>query len=89
MAMIVSECRPILGDRRIEIIGTDLAREQVTRAREGLYTQFEVQRGLPMQMLMRHFRKEENNWRINDAIREHGAIPRMESVVRPAAIGAV
>ena len=67
--MIVSECRPILGDRRIEIIGTDLAREQVTRAREGLYTQFEVQRGLPIQMLMRHFRKEENNWRINDAIR--------------------
>ena len=69
IAMIVSECRPILGDRRIEIIGTDLAREQVTRAREGLYTQFEVQRGLPIQMLMRHFRKEENNWRINDAIR--------------------
>jgi chemotaxis protein methyltransferase CheR len=69
IAMIVSECRPMLGDRRIEIIGTDLAREQVTRAREGLYTQFEVQRGLPIQMLMRHFRKEQNNWRINDAIR--------------------
>ena len=40
-----------------------------TRAREGLYTQFEVQRGLPVQMLMRHFRKEENNWRISEAIR--------------------
>jgi chemotaxis protein methyltransferase CheR len=69
IAMIVSECRTTLGDRRIEIIGTDLAREQVTRAREGLYTQFEVQRGLPIQMLMRHFRKEESNWRISEAIR--------------------
>jgi chemotaxis protein methyltransferase CheR len=69
IAMIVSECRASLGDRRIEIVGTDLAREQVTRAREGLYTQFEVQRGLPIQMLMRHFRKEESNWRISDAIR--------------------
>jgi len=69
IAMIVTECRTILGDRRIEIVGTDLAREQVTRAREGLYTQFEVQRGLPIQMLMRYFRKEEGNWRINEAIR--------------------
>jgi chemotaxis protein methyltransferase CheR len=69
IAMIVSECRASLGDRRIEIIGTDLAREQVVRAREGIYTQFEVQRGLPIQMLMRHFRKEESNWRISEAIR--------------------
>ncbi len=34
--MIVSECRARTGERRIEIIGTDLARDQVTRAREGL-----------------------------------------------------
>ena len=68
IAMIVSECRASIGERRIEIIGTDLAREQVTRAREGLYTQFEVQRGLPVQMLMRYFRKEENG-RIGEAIR--------------------
>src|SRR5262249_6958120 len=58
VAMIVADARAGLGDRRVEIIGTDLAREQVARAREGLYTQFEVQRGLPVQMLMRHFRKE-------------------------------
>src|SRR5215471_18911396 len=69
IAIIVTECRAGLGGRRIEIIGTDLAREQVARAREGLYTQFEVQRGLPVQMLMRYFRKEENGWRISEAIR--------------------
>jgi chemotaxis protein methyltransferase CheR len=69
IAMILSECRASIGERRIEIIGTDLARDQVARAREGLYTQFEVQRGLPVQMLMRHFRKEQNGWRISDAIR--------------------
>jgi chemotaxis protein methyltransferase CheR len=69
IAMILSECRASVGDRRIEIIGTDLAREQVTRARQGVYTQFEVQRGLPVQMLMRYFRKEESGWRINEPIR--------------------
>ncbi|HME24567.1 MAG TPA: CheR family methyltransferase [Acetobacteraceae bacterium] len=69
IAMIVFECRASIGGRRIEIIGTDLARGQVARARAGLYTQFEVQRGLPVQMLMRYFRKEENGWRISEAIR--------------------
>ena len=69
IAMILSECRGAVGDRRIEIIGTDLARDQVQRARDGVYTQFEVQRGLPVQLLMRHFRKEENGWRISEAIR--------------------
>ena len=69
LAMILSECRTSIGGRRIEIIGTDLAHDQVVRAREGLYTQFEVQRGLPVQMLMRYFKKEENGWRINEAIR--------------------
>ena len=69
IAMIISECRASIGDRRIEIIGTDLARDQVQRARDGVYTQFEVQRGLPVQMLMRYFRKEENGWRISEALR--------------------
>jgi chemotaxis protein methyltransferase CheR len=69
IAMILTECRAAVGNRKIEIIGTDLARDTLNRAREGQYTQFEVQRGLPVQMLMRYFKKEENNWRISDAIR--------------------
>ena len=62
--------RPAAGGKRIEIVATDIAREQLARAREGLYTQFEIQRGLPMQMLVRHFRKEDAGWRINAKLRE-------------------
>jgi chemotaxis protein methyltransferase CheR len=69
LAMILAECRAALGGRRAEIVGTDIARDQLARAREGLYTQFEVQRGLPVQMLMRYFQKDGTNWRIADAIR--------------------
>jgi chemotaxis protein methyltransferase CheR len=69
LAMILSESRAVLGDRRVEIVGTDLARDQLARARDGLYTQFEVQRGLPVQMLMRYFRREDAAWRISDALR--------------------
>jgi chemotaxis protein methyltransferase CheR len=67
--MILTEQRATLGDRRIDIVGTDIAREQLARAREGLYTQFEVQRGLPMQLLVKYFKKETNGWRIAEPLR--------------------
>jgi chemotaxis protein methyltransferase CheR len=70
LAIIVAESRALLGNREVEIVGTDIAREPLARAREGLFTQFEVQRGLPMQMLVRYFRKDGGNWRIAEAIRD-------------------
>jgi len=69
LSMILAECPAVVGNRKVEIIGTDICREQLSRAREGLYTQFEVQRGLPVQMLMKYFRKEDTNWRVVDPIR--------------------
>jgi chemotaxis protein methyltransferase CheR len=69
LAMIVAEAKPVLGDRRIEIVGTDLSREVLAKAREGVYSQFEVQRGLPIQMLMKYFRQDGQSWRIADTIR--------------------
>jgi chemotaxis protein methyltransferase CheR len=70
LAMILAEQRAVLAGRPVEIVGTDLAREPLARAREGVYTQFEVQRGLPMQMLVKYFKKDNGNWRIADALRE-------------------
>ena len=67
--MILAESKALLGGRQVEIIGTDIARDQLARAQQGLYTQFEVQRGLPVQMLVRNFKKEDANWRISEAIR--------------------
>jgi chemotaxis protein methyltransferase CheR len=69
LAMIVAENRAALGARQVEIVGTDLAREPLARARAGVYTQFEIQRGLPMQMLVKYFKKDEAQWRLADTIR--------------------
>jgi len=69
LAMILLDLKAMLGDRRVEILGTDIAREQLARARDGLYSQFEVQRGLPVAMLMKHFVKEAAGWRIKEALR--------------------
>ncbi len=70
LAMLVSEMGPALAGRRIEIVGTDIAREPLQRAEQGLYTQFEVQRGLPVRLLVKYFTKEANGWRINRPLRD-------------------
>jgi len=87
LAMIIAECRAVVGDRRIEIVGTDIAREQLGRAREGLYSQFEVQRGLPVQSLMRWFRKEEGNWRIQDQLRQMVQFREFNLLADPRSLG--
>jgi chemotaxis protein methyltransferase CheR len=69
LAMILEEEKHCLGGRRVEIIGTDISREVLNRAREGLYTSFEVQRGLPVQQLVRHLRPEGGKWRITPELK--------------------
>jgi chemotaxis protein methyltransferase CheR len=65
VAMVLRE----LGIRDAEIYGSDLSRDVVDRAREGVFTQFEVQRGLPVQMLVKYFRQEAGKWRVAPELR--------------------
>lgn len=69
IAMVAAELGAALGGRRVEILGTDLSREMLERAQQGIFTQFEVQRGLPVQMLVKHFRHEGARWRVSEALR--------------------
>ena len=69
LAMILDEFKSQLSGWRIEIIGTDISREILTKARAGLYSQFEVQRGLPINLLVKYFQKQEDQWQISADIR--------------------
>ena len=70
LAMLLKEIAPQIGGWRIEIIGTDISPTVLERARQGIYTQFEVQRGLPIQFLVKYFKQVENNgWQIDAGIR--------------------
>lgn len=69
LAMILKEKAALFKDWRIDIIGTDLSNEVLTRAKTGLYSQFEVQRGLPIQLMVKYFTKERDQWRIKDELR--------------------
>jgi chemotaxis protein methyltransferase CheR len=54
---------------RVEIVGTDLSEPVLTKARKGVYTQFEVQRGLPTPLLLRHFTQMGDTWQVSEKIR--------------------
>jgi chemotaxis protein methyltransferase CheR len=58
-----------LGSRPVQILGTDISAEQINRARLGLYSDFEVKRGLSPQHLARYFARTDTGWRISDPVR--------------------
>jgi chemotaxis protein methyltransferase CheR len=69
LAMLLTEAKAQLAGRAVEIVGTDLSAEVLARAKDGLYTQFEVQRGLPVTHLVKYFTKDGANWKLKDSIR--------------------
>jgi chemotaxis protein methyltransferase CheR len=68
LAMLFDAC-PQLAGWQIDIVATDLSNDALDRAKAGIYSQFEVQRGLPIQLLIQHFEQIEEQWRISDRIR--------------------
>lgn len=69
LAMILKEFETRLAGWRVDIVATDLSSDVLQRAKAGLYTQFEVQRGLPIKMLMQHFSQAGDMWEINPGLR--------------------
>jgi len=69
LAMSLKEMGAQLAGWRVEIIATDLSQEVLEKSRAGLYSQFEVQRGLPIQMLVKYFKQVGELWQINAEIR--------------------
>jgi chemotaxis protein methyltransferase CheR len=69
LAMCLKEMGAALTGWRIEILATDLSQEVIEKSRAGIYSQFEVQRGLPIQMLVKYFKQTGELWQINPDIR--------------------
>jgi chemotaxis protein methyltransferase CheR len=69
LSMIMQEYAAELEGWRIEIIGTDLCSEALEKAKAGLYSQFEVQRGMPVKYLVKNFKQVGSMWQVNSKIR--------------------
>jgi chemotaxis protein methyltransferase CheR len=69
LAMCIKEMAAQLAGRRIEIIATDLSLEVLEKAKAGIYSQFEVQRGLAITLLVKYFTQVGEMWQISPEIR--------------------
>jgi len=70
LAMIVEDEASKYPGLKTELFGSDLSERCLEKAQSGLYTQFEVQRGLPIRLLVRHFEKNDETWALNPRIRQ-------------------
>ena len=69
LAMCLKEMGASLAGWRIDIIATDLSQEVLEKSKSGIYSQFEVQRGHPIQLLVKYFKQNGELWQINPDIR--------------------
>src|SRR5262249_41041017 len=70
LAMSIKESGRNLDGWRIEILATDISTEVLEKAKAGVYSQFEVQRGLPIGLLIKYFRQVGDCWEIAPDIRK-------------------
>ena len=66
LAMLLDE----LSLGQVDLCASDLSERALTKARSGFYTQFEVQRGLPIRSLLRYFDKVDEAWRVKPRLRQ-------------------
>src|SRR5690606_32067040 len=71
----------------VEILATDLSTEILERARSGLYSQFEVQRGLPITMLVKYFEQVGDRWQISARIRDMVTFRQFNLLDDPTPLG--
>jgi chemotaxis protein methyltransferase CheR len=69
LAMALKEMSAKLNGWTVEIFSTDISQAALEKAKAGLYSQFEVQRGLPIQMLVKYFTQVGDHWQIAPEIR--------------------
>ncbi|WP_337995952.1 protein-glutamate O-methyltransferase CheR [Oleispirillum naphthae] len=69
LAIILKEMEAKLSGWRIDIVATDLSTEILEKAKAGLYSQFEVQRGMPITLLVKYFQKKDEMWQIDARLR--------------------
>ncbi len=87
LAMVMKEQAAKLTGWSHEIIATDISTEMLVKAGNGIYSQFEVQRGLPIQMLLKYFKKANDAWEIDPALRDMVTFKEFNLLNDPKVLG--
>ncbi len=88
LAMSFADEKLRWGGWQIEIVGTDLSKAAIQRAKAGTYSQFEVQRGLPVMQMIRYFDElGGGDWRISETLRRQVRFEARNIIDTPPAPG--
>ncbi len=87
LAMLAEEAEGLPPGVQVEVYGSDISERALEKAQSGLYTQFEVQRGLPIRRLLNHFEKVEDNWRLTPRIRQRVRWRRVNLIADMTSMG--
>lgn len=82
LAMLLEQSPELTAGVPVEILGVDISDRCLERARQGLFTQFEVQRGLPIRLLMQYFTQQDEHWRLSELIRSRVSF-RKQNLLQP------
>ena len=69
IAMCLKELGPAVAGWKVDIVATDLSQGVLEKSKAGIFSQFEVQRGLPIQLLVKYFAQVGDMWQLNPDIR--------------------
>ncbi|AAK25434.1 CheR family methyltransferase [Caulobacter vibrioides] len=87
MAIAAAEAPGLVTGTRFEFFGSDLSERSLEKAQAGIYTQFEVQRGLPIRMLIKYFENQDDTWAISPRIRQMVRWKRINLLADLSAMG--
>ncbi len=71
LAMCIEEARERMRGWQVEILASDISSSAIAKAREGSYSQFEVQRGVPAPLLVRHFTQNGKQWQVKPELKKY------------------
>lgn len=69
LAMVIHQLIPDMSEWDIEILASDISEHALERAKAGVYSDFEIERGLPDRLRDRYFEKVDEGWRVRDGLR--------------------
>jgi chemotaxis protein methyltransferase CheR len=69
VAMLIREHFPAILGWKLRIVASDISRDVLARARQGSYSQLEVNRGLPAPLLLKYFAKKDDRWQLKEEVR--------------------
>lgn len=87
IAMLLKEMQAVWAGWKIDLVATDISRDILRQAQDGRFTQFEVQRGLPVKMLVKYFTQEGDYWRAGDEIKNMVTFRHANLLMPPADMG--